>query len=85
VEEVADEQVDVHPSLEMRIERRDIGRIERLTSYLLDRVNSTSVATARSSDSRRANPSLSSFSERTRVVSHGLSSTGDSTVRVSLR
>lgn len=49
------------------------------------RVSSTSVATAGSSVSRTASPSLYSSSARTPVVLPGPSSTVASTVRVSLR
>jgi hypothetical protein len=49
------------------------------------RASSTSVVTARSSDSKMARPNLSSSSARTLVALRGLSFSEDNTRRVSLR
>lgn len=62
-----------------------LGQKRGSDDALYYRVSCTSVATARSSGSRTANPSPSSSSARTPAALPGPSSTGDSTARVSLR
>lgn len=71
--------------LRLRIKRarNEIG--EQNADGLVYRASSTSVAIARSSDSRMANPSLCSCNARTLAVSPGPSSSEDNTRRVSLR
>ena len=67
-----------------RMRMEDIGHA--LTkSFLKYRASSTSVVTAKSSDSRMARPKAFSSSERTHVGSPGRRCSGGSTRRVSLR
>jgi len=65
--------------------RTKISREHDLTKSLKCRVSCTSVATARSSGSKTANPSPSSCSARTLVASPGPFCTAGNTARVSLR
>ena len=64
----------------------EIGLLKgRKADYLVYRASSTSVVTAKSSDSRMERPNPSSSSARTPVALHGLSFSADNTRRVSPR